>query len=129
MIGRFEGSPFLVRLLMRHVIHTVSSIVLVMGFMVAYCFFPGVREMFSYDLSAVDDPGPLELPAELVAGEAPATMDWYADAKHGGLVIVTNATGDVWNPVPLVERMAPPWKERTAAEQETTDRAGGPSRD
>jgi hypothetical protein len=129
MLGRFDGSPFLVRLLMRHVIHTVSSVVLLVGFMIAYCFFPGVREMFSYDPFGVDDLGPLELPAELVVGKAPAPMDWYPDAERGGLVIVTNATGDMWNPVPLVERMVPPWKERKAAEQETTDMAGGRSRD
>src|SRR5260370_5871626 len=105
MLGRFDGSPFLVRLLMRHVIHTVSSIVLVVGFMVAYCLFPGVREMFSYDLSAVDDPGALELSAELVVGEAPATMDWYADAKHGGVIIVTNATTHACDAVSFAERM------------------------
>jgi hypothetical protein len=129
MFGSFDGSPFLVRLLMRHVVHTVTSVILLAGFMIAYCIFPGVREMFSLDVLGVDDPGPLELPAELVVGEAPAPMDWYPDEKHGGLVLVTNATGDPWNPVARVERMAPPWKVHKPAEQESTDMAGYSSRD
>jgi hypothetical protein len=85
--------------------------------------------MVSLDLLGEDDSGPLELPAELVVGEAPAPIDWYPDPTHGGLVIVTNTTGNDWNPVPQVERMESPWKERKPAEQIATDMVGGPSHD
>jgi hypothetical protein len=128
MYDRFSATPFLVRLGVRYIIHAAMSLTFLIVFMIVYWFFPGTLEQITNGLLQVEEPGPLELPQELIVAEAPAPMNWHADSR-GGLILVTNATGDVWNPVPLVERMEAPWKERKPASQDAAGVVGGPSRD
>jgi hypothetical protein len=127
MFDNFSGSSFLIRWGIRSIIHSGLSLILLVGFLGAYLVFPGFRELFSPEI--YPDAGPLELPEELVLGQASAPMDWCEDPANGGLLLVTNASGDEWNPVRRTERLDAPWKECMAVERDALDLLGGASRD
>ena len=127
MFNNYTASNFLIRYGIRSIIQLAVWFVLTIGFLIAWAFFPGVRGLFSVE--PFPDAGPLELPEELVLGEAPSPMDWCVDPKNGGLLLVTNSSGNVWNPVRLTERMDSPWQERKPTRRDAGDMVGGPSRD
>jgi hypothetical protein len=127
MFTNYNASNFLIRYGIRCIIQMVIWLVLVISFLIAWAFFPGVRGMLSVE--PFPDAGPLELPEELVLGEAPLPLDWCVDPANGGILIVTNASGDPWNPIRQTERMDSPWKERKPAGKDALDLLGGASPD
>jgi hypothetical protein len=127
MLNSYTASNYLIRYGIRCIIQMGIWFVLVIGFLIAWVFFPGVRGMISVE--PFPDAGPLELPAELVLGEAPSPIDWCVDPTNGGILIVTNGSGDPWNPVRQTERMDSPWKERKPARKDALDLVGGASPD
>src|SRR6266849_6220572 len=90
MFNSYTASNFLIRYGIRTIIQLVVWFVITIGFLIAWTFFPGVRSLFS--LEQFPDAGPLELPEELVLGEAPPPLDWCVDPKNGELFLVTNTS-------------------------------------
>jgi hypothetical protein len=127
MFNSYDVSNYLIRFGMRSIFQMAVWLVLVFGFLIAWAFFPGVRNMLNVE--PFPDAGPLELPEEIVLGEAPATITWCVDSANGGVLLAINSTGDPWNPVPVTQRIDPPWKECKPTSKDAQDPLEGTSPD
>src|SRR5262245_18705315 len=127
MFNSFDISNYLIRFGMRSIFQMVVWLVLVFGFLIAWAIFPGVRNMLNVE--PFPDAGPLELPEDIVLGEAPATIAWCVDPANGGVLLAINSTGDPWNPVPVTQRIDPPWNECNPTSKDAQDPLAGTSPD